>query len=156
MSQPTAGISELLVGQPDWQAVLARTLENFQCVTGTIHRTDPSTGLLTLIAHQGIPPQVLPMLLPKIDNIPFGKGIAGCAAQRKEAVQLCNLQEDLGGVAKPDAQKTNVQGALAVPVVGSDGKVIGVLGIGKMQPYEFNDSEVADLNAVAALISARL
>jgi len=71
-------------------------------------------------------------------------------------VQLCNLQEDLGGVAKPDAQKTNVQGALAVPIVGSDGKVIGVLGIGKMQPYEFNDSEVSDLNKVAALISPEL
>jgi L-methionine (R)-S-oxide reductase len=156
MSQATTGLPELLVGQPDWQAVLSRTLLNFQCVTGTIHRTDPSTGLLTLIAHQGIPPQVLPMLLPKIDNIPFGKGIAGCAAQRKEAVQLCNLQEDLGGVAKPDAQKTNVQGALAVPIVGADGKVIGVLGIGKMQPYDFTASEIADLNNVAAQISARL
>lgn len=156
MSQPSAGVPELLVGQPDWHAVLVKVLENFQCVTGTIHRTDPSTGLLMLLTQHGIPPHVLPMLLPKIDNIPFGKGIAGCAAQRKEAVQLCNLQEDLGGVAKPDAQKTNVQGALAVPIVGADGKVIGVLGIGKMQPYEFNDSEVADLNSVAALISARL
>jgi len=156
MSQPTAGIPELLVRQPDWHAVLVQVLENFACVTGTLHRTDPSTGLLMLVTQHGIPPHVLPMLLPKIDNIPFGKGIAGCAAQRKEAVQLCNLQEDLGGVAKPDAQKTNVQGALAVPIVGTDGKVIGVLGIGKMQPYEFNDSEVADLNVVAALISARL
>ena len=156
MSQPAAGVPELLVGQPDWHAVLVKVLENFACVTGTIHRTDPSTGLLALVAHQGIPPQVLPMLLPKIDNIPFGKGIAGCAAQRKEAVQLCNLQEDLGGVAKPDARKTNVQGALAVPVVGADGKVIGVLGIGKMQPYDFTDAEIADLNAVAAMISARL
>jgi putative methionine-R-sulfoxide reductase with GAF domain len=156
MSQATTGLPELLVGQPDWQAVLSRTLLNFQCVTGTIHRTDPSTGLLTLIAHQGIPPQVLPMLLPKIDNIPFGKGIAGCAAQRKEAVQLCNLQEDLGGVAKPDAQKTNVQGALAVPIVGADGKVIGVLGIGKMQPYDFTASEIADLNTVAGLIAKKM
>ena len=156
MSQATAGIPELLVGQPDWQAVLARALANFACVTGTIHRTDPSTGLLTLIAHHGIPPQVLPMMLPKIDNIPFGKGIAGCAAQRKEAVQLCNLQEDLGGVAKPDARKTNVQGALAVPIVGADGKVLGVLGIGKMQPYEFNDGEIAELNSVAALIAPRM
>jgi len=156
MSQPTAGVPELLVGQPDWNAVLVQVLNNFSCVTGTLHRTDPSTGLLTLVTQHGIPPHVLPMLLPKIDNIPFGTGIAGCAAQRKEAVQLCNLQEDLGGVAKPDARKTNVQGALAVPIVGSDGKVIGVLGIGKMQPYEFNDSEVADLNVVAALISARL
>ena len=156
MSQPTAGVPELLVGQPDWHAVLVKVLENFQCVTGTIHRTDPSTGLLMLATQHGIPPQVLPMLLPKIDNIPFGKGIAGCAAQRKEAVQLCNLQEDLGGVAKPDARKTNVQGALAVPLVGADGKVLGVLGIGKMQPYEFNDSEVADLNKVAELISAKI
>ena len=156
MSQSIAGLPELLVGQPDWAAVLARTLANFGCVTGTIHRTDPATGLLTLIAHQGIPPQVLPMLLPKIDNIPFGKGIAGCAAQRKEAVQLCNLQEDLGGVAKPDARKTNVQGALAVPIVGADGKVIGVLGIGKMQPYDFTDGEIADLNAVAALLAKKM
>ena len=156
MSQSAAGVPELLVGQPDWHAVLVKVLENFACVTGTVHRTDPTTGLLMLLTQHGIPPHVLPMLLPKIDNIPFGKGIAGCAAQRKEAVQLCNLQEDLGGIAKPDAQKTNVQGALAVPIVGADGKVIGVLGIGKMQPYEFNDSEVADLNAVAALISAKI
>ena len=156
MSQSAAGVPELLVGQPDWHAVLVKVLENFACVTGTVHRTDPTTGLLMLLTQHGIPPHVLPMLLPKIDNIPLGKGIAGCAAQRKEAVQLCNLQEDLGGVAKPDAQKTNVQGALAVPIVGADGKVIGVLGIGKMQPYEFNDSEVADLNAVAALISAKI
>lgn len=136
--------------------MLVKVLENFACVTGTIHRTDPSTGLLMLLTQHGIPPHVLPMLLPKIDNIPFGKGIAGCAAQRKEAVQLCNLQEDLGGVAKPDAQKTNVQGALAVPIVGSDGKVVGVLGVGKMQPYEFNDSEVADLNQVAELIAKKM
>lgn len=156
MSQPAAGIPELLVGQPDWHAVLVKVLANFQCVTGTVHRTDPSTGLLTLVAHEGIPPQVLPMLLPKIDNIPFGKGIAGCAAQRKEAVQLCNLQEDLGGVAKPNARQTNVQGALAVPIVGADGKVLGVLGIGKMQPYDFTATEIADLNTVAALIAKKM
>jgi len=156
MSQPTVGVPELLVGQPDWHAVLVQVLENFQCVTGTIHRTDPSTGLLVLMAHHGIPPQVLPMMLPKIDNIPFGKGIAGCAAQRKEAVQLCNLQEDLGGVAKPDARKTNVQGALAVPIIGTDGKVIGVLGIGKMQTYDFNVHEIAALDSVAALIAQKM
>jgi putative methionine-R-sulfoxide reductase with GAF domain len=156
MSQSTVGVPELLVGQPDWHAVLVQVLENFQCVTGTLHRTDPSTGLLVLMAHHGIPPQVLPMMLPKIDNIPFGKGIAGCAAQRKEAVQLCNLQEDLGGVAKPDARKTNVQGALAVPIIGTDGKVIGVLGIGKMQTYDFNVHEIAALDSVAALIAQKM
>ena len=156
MATPTQGLPALLTAQPDWNAVLAQVLQNFGCVTGTIHRTDPTTGLLMLIAHHGIPPQVLPMLLPKIDNIPFGKGIAGCAAQRKEAVQLCNLQEDLGGVAKPDARKTNVQGALAVPIVTAEGKVVGVLGIGKMSPYEFSETESAALSACAALLPASL
>jgi len=156
MANPTQGLPALLTPTPDWNAVLAQVLQNFGCVTGTIHRTDPTTGLLTLIAHQGIPPQVLPMLLPKIDNIPFGKGIAGCAAQRKEAVQLCNLQEDLGGVAKPDARKTNVQGALAVPIVSPRGEVIGVLGIGKMSPYEFSEAESTELCACAALMRASL
>jgi L-methionine (R)-S-oxide reductase len=156
MAHPTQGLPELLSGSPDWNAVLAQVLKNFACVTGTIHRTDPATGLLELIAHQGIPPQVQPMLLPKISSIPFGKGIAGCAAQRKEAVQLCNLQEDLGGVAKPDARKTNVQGALAVPIVAPDGKVVGVLGIGKMSPYEFSEAESADLSACAVLMQGCL
>ena len=156
MATPIQGLPALLTAQPEWNAELAQVLQNFGCATGTIHRTDPTTGLLTLIAHQGIPPQVLPMLLPKIDNIPFGKGIAGCAAQRKEAVQLCNLQEDLGGVAKPDARKTNVQGALAVPIVSPAGKVVGVLGVGKMSPYEFSEAESAELSACAALMQASL
>ena len=93
---------------------------------------------------------------PKIDAIPFGKGIAGCAAERKDAVQLCNLQEDLGGVAKPEARKTNVQGALAVPILGGQGQVLGVLGVGKMAPYDFTEAEIADLKACAALIAGKL
>ncbi len=143
----------LQTSSPDWSAVLAHVVQGFGCVTGTIHKTDATTGLLKLIAHQGIPPQAQPMLLPKIESIPFGKGIAGCAAERKEAVQLCNLQEDLGGVAKPDARKTNVQGALAVPILGTDNKVIGVLGIGKMQPYDFTAEEIADLGLAASALA---
>ena len=40
--------------------------------------------------------------------------------------------------------------------LGADGKVLGVLGIGKMQTYDFNVHEIADLNAVAALIAPRM
>ena len=156
MVSRTEGLSPLLTAAPDWSSVLAHVAKGFDCATGTIHRTDPATGLLRLVAHQGIPPQVLPMLLPKIDAIPFGKGIAGCAAERKDAVQLCNLQEDLGGVAKPEARQTNVQGALAVPILGGRGQVLGVLGVGKMAPYDFTEAEIADLKACAALIAGKL
>ncbi len=132
----------------DWTEVLSAALKDFACVTGTIHRTDSQTGLLVLTAHQGIPPFVL----EKIQTIPFGKGIAGCAAERREAVQLCNLQIDATGVAKPVAKQTNVQGALAIPLIDSDNKVVGVLGIGKMQPYEFSDEEISRVNAIGKVI----
>jgi hypothetical protein len=57
-------------------------------------------------------------------------------------VRLCNLQQDLGGVAKPDARKTGVSGSLAVPVFATDSsQVIGTLGIGKMEPYDFTGDE---------------
>ena len=60
--------------------------------------------------------------------------------------ELCNLQEDLGGVAKEDARKTGVAGSLAVPVFSEDGKtVMGTLGVGKVVPYEFSIVEKARL-----------
>ena len=141
-------ISELQKVSPDWSVALGEILQKFSCVTGTLHRTDNVTGLLGLVAHQGIPPFVL----EKINTIPFGKGIAGCAAERQEPVQLCNLQIDASGVARPVARQTNVQGALAVPIV-AEGKVLGVLGIGKMQPYDFTAAEIASVQAVASVIA---
>jgi len=138
-------LNELFASSSDASTVLAQILQNFACATGTIHVIDRATGLLKLYAHHGIPPFVL----EKIQLIPVGKGIAGCAAERKAPVQLCNLQENLGGVAKPDAQKTNVQGALAVPIMDAQGLVVGVVGIGKMQPYDFSVAEIGALQKIA-------
>lgn len=113
-------------------------LEIFGCQTGTIHRTDASGDTLHLVSQVGVPG----FLLEKISVIPFGKGIAGAAAERREPVELCNLQQDLGGVAEASAQKTGVAGSLAVPIFSKEsGAVIGTLGIGKTVPYEFSDAE---------------
>ena len=148
MSEASEKWNNLMKPPVDWTGVLTSILKDFECVTGTIHRTDSQSGLLVLTAHQGIPPFVL----DKIQTIPFGKGIAGCAAERREAVQLCNLQIDASGVAKPAARQTNVQGALAIPLINNDNKVVGVLGIGKMQPYEFSEEEISRLNNVGKII----
>ena len=129
------------------QPLLQSILADFGCQTGTIHLTGDD-GQLKLIAHVGIPD----FILPKISSIPFGKGIAGCAAERKDAVQLCNLQTDTSGVARPDAKATQVLGALAVPLLSDDGKVRGVLGIGKVVPYEFTAEETAKLKVRAQSI----
>lgn len=131
---------------------LTTILAQFDCQTGTLHAIDPKTERLTLLAHQGIPD----FLLDKINDIPVGKGIAGCAAQRGEPVQMCNLQTDTSGVARPDAKMTQVEGALAVPIFDAYEAVIGVLGIGKMKPYDFTDEEISAVEAVAKSISADL
>lgn len=142
-AQPTA---------EDWSTFLRLVLAEFECVTGTLHRLDPADNLLKLVAHQGIPES----LLPVIGAIPVGKGVAGAAAERKEPVELCNLQTDTSGVAKPDAKKTQVQGSLAVPVLGEGDRLCGTLGIGKMQPHDFSEAEKESLMAIGRAVAARL
>lgn len=128
----------------DYKSWLQDVLTEFACQTGTIHRSTPDGTHLTLVAQIGVPDA----LLDKISLIPFGKGIAGAAAERRAPVELCNLQQDLGGVARPDARQTNVSGSLAVPVFSSDGeKVLGVLGIGMMAPHDFTCEEQQALSA---------
>ena len=134
----------------DWQAFLGGILEKFGCQTGTIHRTAPDGATLALVSQIGVPE----MLMEKIAIIPFGKGIAGAAAERKEPVELCNLQQDLGGVAKPDARQTGVAGSIALPIFATDSsQVIGTLGIGKYVPYDFTDQEKQSLSDITREIA---
>ncbi len=126
---------------------LATILADFACQTGTIHRTAADGATLELVSQIGVPEA----LMDRISTIPFGKGIAGAAAERREPVELCNLQQDLGGVANEDARKTGVAGSLAVPILapGSE-KVLGTVGIGKFVPYEFTAEEKTRLGEIAA------
>lgn len=124
--------------EDDWQQLLAKVLEAMGCRTGTIHRYDAESRMLQLITQTGIPAE----LLPKVETIPLGKGIAGAAAERREAVQLCNLQTDDSGVARPDAKKTQVAGSLAIPILAGEEKtLVGTLGVGMFVPHEFNEEE---------------
>ncbi len=135
----------------DWNLFLTEVIGEFGCTTGTLHRLDPADKHLKLVAAQSIPPQ----LIPVIQSIPVGKGIAGAAAQRQEPVELCNLQTDTSGVAKPGARQTNVQGSLAVPMMDGS-RLCGTLGIGKMEPYEFSDSEKQRLLTIAREAAEKL
>jgi putative methionine-R-sulfoxide reductase with GAF domain len=129
------------LASPDaWPPLLDAVLAAFDCSTGTIHTLDPDSGKLALAAQRGIPGELMPM----ITSIPIGKGIAGAAAERREAVQLCNLQTDDSGVARPDAKKTQVSGSIAIPLLSGD-ELKGTLGIGKFIPYEFTADDIASL-----------
>jgi putative methionine-R-sulfoxide reductase with GAF domain len=133
----------------DHYSWLRGVLHEFSCQTGTIHRSTSDGNHLDLVAQIGVPE----FLLDKIAYIPFGKGIAGTAAATREPVELCNLQQDLGGVARPDAQQTKVSGSLAVPIFSADGSsVLGVLGVGMQQPHDFSDEEKQRLARFAKIL----
>ncbi|WP_339901901.1 GAF domain-containing protein [uncultured Cyclobacterium sp.] len=134
-----------------WQPWLEETLSAFNCVTGTLHVLNQDTGLLELQAQVGIPD----FLLPKMSTIPVGKGMAGIAAERMEAVQICNLQTDDSGVVRPGAKDTKVEGAITAPMI-VEGKLFGTLGIAKKDPYEFNDEETEALMSIATAIAQKI
>lgn len=146
-------IEELLRASdpPPWPALLAKLTTHFQCPVGTVHVLDPEDGLLHLKAQQGLPPPVL----DKVQVIPIGKGMAGIAAERKEPVQVCNLQTDTSGVARPTAKLTQMEGSLAAPMLDGDA-LRGVLGIAKPTAYDFTPDEVTLLMQIGAAIARAL
>lgn len=132
-------------------AALRRILTHFECVTGTLHLFDPADGTLALVAQVGIPES----LLDRVRTIPMGKGMAGLAAERREPVQVCNLQSDASGVARPRARETLMGGSITVPVL-VDGVLRGTLGIAKASPHEFDAGETAVLVEAAAVVGSLL
>jgi len=141
----TASLNETKV---DWQQLLENIISCFDCTTGTIHFLDKNTSILKLHAHQGIPT----FLLPKISEIPIGKGMAGIAAERREPVEICNLQTDESGVARPAARETKVEGSIAVPMI-MNGVLYGTFGIAKPVPYDFTKEEISELTAIGTEMS---
>ena len=133
----------------NWQSVLSEVISYFDCTTGTIHLLEEGTILLKLKAHQGIPD----FLLPKLSVIPIGKGMAGIAAERKEAVEMCNLQTDTSGVARPAAKETKVEGSLAAPLL-LNGTLYGTIGVAKPVSYDFTKEEVSQLLKIGKEISS--
>lgn len=145
-------ISILLNAQNiNWQEVLSKIISGFDCTTGTIHFLESTTGLLQLKAYQGIPE----FLIPKLSEIPIGKGMAGIAAERMAPVEMCNLQTDTSGVARPAAKETKVEGSIAVPML-LNGNLYGTLGIAKPVPYDFTEEEVSNLLRIGELMSQKL
>jgi signal transduction protein with GAF and PtsI domain len=130
------------------QSILYRTLDAFDCVVGTVHLLDPADHLLRLKAQRGIPE----VILDRIEAIPIGKGMAGIAAERLEPVQVCNLQTDESGVAKPGARETKMEGSVSFPLMDGD-SLRGVMGVAKPVSYEFSPNETDNLMRIGSAIA---
>lgn len=135
---------EAALAAGDTAATLRETIAEFGSQAGTVHFLE-ADGLLHLAASHNIPPHITQI----VATVPIGKGIAGLAAERREAISLCNLQTDTSGQARPAAKTTGMEGSVAVPML-VNGELRGVLGIAKATAYDWSDAEKARLLAIAA------
>ena len=133
--------------EADFQAILDQVLDQFACTAGTIHTLGPVSQMLLLRSRRNIPDG----LFSRIRRIPIGKGLAGLAAERRQPVQVCNLQTDDSGAARPGAKETGMEGCIAVPLLAGD-QLVGVLGVAKPTAYEFNETEIALLMKIGGVI----
>ncbi len=143
-----AFLEEIGAAAADASRALRLTASHFQADTATLHELG-SDGMLHLKAWTGLPDH----LLPHVQTIPVGKGIAGLAVERKEPVNLCNLQSDTSGAARPRALDTGVKGSICVPLLAGD-KAVGALGIGTKHEREFQAGEIETLMDVGRILAS--
>lgn len=127
---------------------LERVLSELNAETGTVHRLR-ADGLLHLEEFAGGIPE---HLLAVIRRIPVGKGMAGLAAERGEPVQICNLQADSSGNARPGARSTGMRGSICVPMK-REGRLMGVLGVAVAREREFSAAEAAWLLEAGSVLA---
>ncbi|WP_435077541.1 GAF domain-containing protein [Halococcus sp. AFM35] len=145
--EPTPPPVEPKPGEETTEA-LRDVIAAFDCTSGTLHRRDGDE--LRLVAAVDIPESVR----PRIETIPIGKGMAGLAAERREPVDVCNLQTDDSGVAEEGARATGMEGSLAAPIIREDGTLDGTIGIAKPERYEFSSEERERLMDVGGRVLA--
>lgn len=121
---------------PDLDSALRAIIFHFKADSGTIHTLANDGTLHLRAASKGIPEPVLNL----VRIVPVGKGMAGLAAQRRDAVTVCNLQTDTSGDVRPGAKQTGLEGAIVVPMF--DGQnVVGTLGIANRNERTFTKEE---------------
>jgi putative methionine-R-sulfoxide reductase with GAF domain len=152
----TKRVENLLLQAGSAKSNLAKVLDlilaHLECPVGTIHTLDPTSGMLVLDVHRGLPESIM----EKVREIPIGKGMAGVAAERKEPVQVCNLQTDTSGVVKPGARSTQMEGSVAVPMLVEETLLRGVLGVAKPVAYDFTKTELDLLLQLGTLIGRHM
>jgi hypothetical protein len=123
---------------------LRELLSELGAAAGTVHvrRGD----VLEEVAASNIPEAVRKVTA----RIPYGKGMAGLAWERRRPVSTCNLQTDSTGDVRPGAKAVGAAAAVALPVFDAAGEVRAVVGVAFMAERDMPDAELDRLMARAA------
>jgi L-methionine (R)-S-oxide reductase len=126
------------------EAWLADFLVRNGGTSGTVHLY--RDGGLRLAAAANIPEKVRQI----VAWVPWGKGMAGLALERRIPIQTCNLKEDESGAVKPGAKAVDAKAAVAIPVKSDDDAVRAVVGIAFPDERHFSESDLTALSDSAA------
>ena len=117
-------------------------------IAGTVHTTDDGGETLSLRAAHNIPPKVQDITRV----IPKGKGMAGLALSRHQAVSTCDLADESNKDVRPGARAVDGKAAIALPVDDENGAVRAVVGVAYPDSRDFDDATIAALRAAAAKV----
>jgi L-methionine (R)-S-oxide reductase len=88
---------------------------------------------------------------PACIRIPFGKGVCGAAAQSRATQLVADVHAFPGHIACDAAS----QSELVVPVL-RDGAIVAVIDLDSPSPARFAEADAAGIEALAAMLSARI
>lgn len=104
---------------------------------------DESTRMLELGPFAGEPTEHV--------KIPFGRGICGQAAQRREPFMIQDVSQELNYL----SCSVNVRAELVVPIF-KDGQITGELDIDSHTSWPFSDEDRVFLEQICAAVGPRL
>ena len=81
--------------------------------------------------------------------IPFGKGVCGQAARRRETIIVADVREFPGHIACDVRSRSEI----VVPVFGADGALIAVLDVDSDQTGAFDDDDRQGLERICRLFA---
>lgn len=81
-------------------------------------------------------------------RIPFGKGVCGAAAERRETLIVPDVEAFPGHIACDSRSRSEI----VVPVFGADGALAGVLDVDSTELDAFDAEDQVGLEAICALI----
>ncbi len=121
---------------------LEKTLQLMSCEAGGIYLLDPSAGVLTIAAHQGLSPE----LMAEIDRLEVGEGFSGYVAASGEPLVVPDVSEDVR-LTRIAVEQEGFR-SLAIVPVGAKGRVSGTLFMSTRHLREFSRREVQLLASI--------
>ena len=116
---------------------------------GAIYLTDNASTALVQAVTYGGDKETDRSLMPTVE-LPYGDGFVGRIAKERRPIAIPDtgtlMPEDIGDVIEVNP---HVRSVLGVPLIGPEGRLVGVAWVGLYAPYRFAQTATARLEALA-------